>query len=249
MIKHLYHYVTLSVVGFIKVSLLFLLFGTSIFFIVNSKDISTNQTLAFTGLLTSPGNKQNLHTRLPNINNLIESEFDLTKEKKHLSPEEAEVLLFISRLSDNISSSDALKLAKTIVGECNSYDLDPFLILAVIHVESEFTPQAVSNKGAIGLMQVMPNTGKYVANQMGISYSGSKSLYDPFVNVKLGIHYLSFLTDRFSSTENALAAYNYGPANFAKNKRLATNPPRYVKKVLKFKSFLEEESILLAKRS
>lgn len=248
MIKNVYDYFMLSEAGFIKVSLLLLFFGFSIFFFLNSKDISTNQTPALKGLLTSAGNTQNPRAK-PIVNNLFKSELDVEKDKENFSPQEAQVFLFISRLSDDITSSDARKLATTIIDECNHYDLDPLLILAVIQIESEFTPQAVSNKGAIGLMQVMPNTAKYITQQMGIGYSGSNSLYDPLVNVKLGIHYLSFLTDRFNSTENALAAYNYGPANFLKKKRLTTSPPRYVKKVLKFKNFLEEESTLLAKKS
>ncbi len=98
-------------------------------------------------------------------------------------------------------------------------------------------------------MQVMPNTGEYVAKDLGISYNGRKSLYDPLINVKLGIHYLSFLEDKFDTVEHALAAYNYGPAKFANSKTHSKNPPKYVKKVLNFKSFLEEESILLAKNS
>ncbi len=98
-------------------------------------------------------------------------------------------------------------------------------------------------------MQVMPKTGEYVAKDLGISYKGHSSLYDPFVNVKLGINYLSLLQEQFDGTEYALAAYNYGPTKFANNKTLAKNLPVYVKKVLKFKNFLEEESILLAKRS
>jgi soluble lytic murein transglycosylase len=166
-----------------------------------------------------------------------------------ITPEEAEIFLFIMKLSNLITPTDARKLATLIVDECDNYELDPFLILAVIQTESNFTPKAVSSKGAIGLMQLMPKTGEYVAKNMGISYNGRKSLYDPFINVRLGIHYLSFLEDQFNSVENALAAYNYGPANFAKSKTLAKNLPRYVKKVLNFKSFLEEESILPAKNS
>ena len=130
--------------------------------------------------------------------------------------------------------------------ECDSYKLDPYLILAVIKVESEFSPAAVSNQGAIGLMQVMPGTGRYVADELGIDYEGKSALYDPFINVKLGIHYLSFLNDRFENTEEALAAYNYGPAKIAKI-RTWRSKPRYVRKVLDFADYLKKESIILAK--
>ena len=170
-------------------------------------------------------------------------------EIREITPEEAEVFLFILKLSNSITPPDARKLAKVIVDECGENDLDPFLILAMIQTESNFIPKAVSSKGAIGLMQVMPRTGEFVAKHTGISFNGIRSLYDPFVNVKLGIQYLSILEDQFDSLEYALAAYNYGPTKFANSDNLANNPPRYVRKVLDFKSFLEEESILLAKNS
>lgn len=166
-----------------------------------------------------------------------------------ISAEEAEIFLFILKLSNSITPMDARKLAKVIVEECSNYEMDPFLILAVIQTESNFTPKAVSSRGAIGLMQVMPKTGEYFAKDRGLSYQGRSSLYDPLINVRVGIHYLSFLAEQFDSLENALAAYNYGPTKFANSKTLASNPPRYVKKVLNFKSLLEEESILLAKNS
>ncbi len=118
-------------------------------------------------------------------------------------------------------------------------------------MESEFSPKAKSKRGAIGLMQVMPGTAEYIAKEMGVDYDGKKSLYDPFVNVKLGIHYLSLLTDRYDSMENALDAYNYGPSNFEKAQASDSDrkPSRYTKKVMNFKNYLEEESLLLAKNS
>jgi soluble lytic murein transglycosylase len=171
---------------------------------------------------------------------------------EEMTPQEAEIYFFILRLSESINQPNAKKLAKLIVKECSNYDnLDPYLILAVIQVESEFSPKAKSKRGAIGLMQVMPGTAEYIAKEMGVDYDGKKSLYDPFLNVKLGIHYLSLLTDKYDSTENALDAYNYGPSNFEKAQASDSDrkPSRYTKKVMNFKSYLEEESLLLAKNS
>jgi len=246
MFRAVYDYIMFSFLGVIKVALFLLFFSLAIFLVVKSKDLSSLHASSLSNFF-SGSNKISLLNA-----HLSESKWstDLKElEIEDITPEEAEVFLFILRFSDSIIPTDARKLAKLIIDECDNYDLDPFLILAVIQTESNFIPKAVSSKGAIGLMQVMPKTGEYVAKNMGISYNGSKSLYDPFVNVKLGIHYLSFLEDQFKSTEHALAAYNYGPANFAKSKTLATNPPKYVTKVLNFKTFLEEESILLAKSS
>ncbi len=246
MFRSVYEYIMFSFLGILKVALFLLFFSLAIFLVSKSKDLSALNTNNFSSFLSGSSKISLLNAHLS------ESKWSTGLDEleiESITPQEAEVFLFILRLSESITPTDARKLAKLIIDECDNYDLDPFLILAVIQTESSFTPKAVSSKGAIGLMQVMPKTGEYVAKNMGISYNGIKSLYDPFVNVKLGIHYLSFLEDQFNSTENALAAYNYGPANFAKSKTLAKNPPKYVKKVLNFKSFLEEESILLAKRS
>jgi len=252
MLQKVYDYTMLSALGFVKVSLFILLFLVSMFFILKSSGLKNNGASTFSGFLTNPTVTENLRSQFSSEEFLTES-INLAESSKEIlgeiTPEEAEVFLFILRFSDSMTPANARKLATLIIEECDNYDLDPFLILAVIQVESEFTPKAVSGKGAIGLMQMMPNTAKFVAKELGISYNGNKTLYDPFINVKLGIHYLSFLADRFDSTENALAAYNYGPTRYEKTASLKKTPPKYVRKVLDFKDFLEEESILLAKRS
>ena len=233
----------LSVMGLVKFSLLVLLFLVSIFAVMKSGELKAAGTTVFSSFFTNPTVNE---TELARYDRLAERNSDIMAE---ITPEEAEIFLFILRFSNSMNSTEARKLASLIIDECDKYDLDPYLILAVIQVESEFTPKAVSVKGAVGLMQVMPDTGKFLAKQLGISYRGNKTLYDPFINVRLGIHYLSFLADRFDSTENALAAYNYGPTKYESTLRLSKTQPKYVKKVLDFKDFLEEESIILAKRS
>jgi len=220
----------LSTMGMIMISLFVLLFLVSIFFIMKSSELKGAGTTAFSSYFTNPGVTG---TEISHYDSIAQNNIDKLGE---ITPEEAEVFLFILRFSDSMNSTEARKLAALIIDECDKYDLNPFLILAVIQVESEFTPKAVSGQGAIGLMQVMPATGKFVAKELGISYSGK-------------IHYLSFLADRFDSTENALAAYNYGPTRYESTLSLRKSPPKYVRKVLDFKDFLEEESILLAKRS
>jgi len=167
-----------------------------------------------------------------------EAESDVNK------PTETEILKFILRYSNDISTSQAKKLARIISEDCDSYQLDPFLILAVIQVESKFSPVAVSHKGAIGLMQVMPSTAEYLAKKLGISVTGRKELRDPFLNVRLGIYYISLLEDRFDNIEHALVAYNYGPNKFASSKKLKKGSHSYVKKVLDFKSLLHDERSL-----
>lgn len=248
MIKLLYDFAMFSLVSLVKLSMFAFLFIFAMLFFAKSKDMGMADKPAYAGLLTNPGSTE--HLKGAEEEGGDDPLTDLSEPYiEDMTAEEAEVFLFVLRLSDDILPTNARKLARIIVEECENGDLDPYLILAVIQVESEFSPRAVSKRGAIGLMQVMPGTGEYIAKEMGIEYGGRKSLYDPFINVRLGIRYLSALEDRYDTTENALNAYNFGPTNF--EKRLNSNdiPMGYVKKVLNFKNYLEEESILLAKRS
>lgn len=92
------------------------------------------------------------------------------------------------------------------------YRLDPYTVLSVMRIESFFDPNAVSNMGAIGLMQIMPETGKWIAHKLKMDDSFSdKTLYDPANNIRFACWYLSFLTNRFGGKESAvICAYNAG---------------------------------------
>lgn len=96
---------------------------------------------------------------------------------------------------------------------------DRDFLLAVIYVESRFEPRAVSEKGAVGLMQLLPTTAAEVAKENGMEFADTvsleKSLRDPETNVMLGAIYLSDMRARFGDTRLALAAYNGGPTALA----------------------------------
>jgi len=97
------------------------------------------------------------------------------------------------------------------------HDVDPFLVTAVIRVESRFRPEAVSAKGARGLMQVMPDTGKWIAGELGIGEFDPEMLYDPMTNLRVGTWYLAFLRREYSGDlVLTLAAYNAGRGNVSK---------------------------------
>jgi len=89
--------------------------------------------------------------------------------------------------------------------------LAPELVLAVIEAESEFRRDAVSERGAVGLMQLMPETAAELATELNISWTGEECLHDPAVNVALGSYYLRKMLRRFDDLDHALAAYNRGP--------------------------------------
>ncbi|MBT9135504.1 MAG: Soluble lytic murein transglycosylase [Firmicutes bacterium] len=92
--------------------------------------------------------------------------------------------------------------------------LDPLLVAAVIRVESSFRKNALSPKGARGLMQIMPATGHWVAEQIGRHDFNEEQLFEPAINVKLGTWYLRNLHDQFDGRlAVVLAAYNGGRGN------------------------------------
>jgi soluble lytic murein transglycosylase len=93
------------------------------------------------------------------------------------------------------------------------YELDPYLVAAVIRVESRFLIQAESTSGARGLMQLMPETAKWAAGKMKIEYS-PEMLFDPEYNIRMGCWYLRQLVNKFDGNlVVALAAYNGGQGN------------------------------------
>ena len=98
-----------------------------------------------------------------------------------------------------------------IIVECGEkYGIDPNMICAVIATESRFSPEAESEKGAVGLMQVMPDTGEWIAGKLKMEFS-EEDLKDPEVNIRLGAWYLDFLAERFDGEQDTIiAAYNAG---------------------------------------
>jgi soluble lytic murein transglycosylase len=94
------------------------------------------------------------------------------------------------------------------------HDLDPFLVAAIMRVESRYQPDAVSSKGARGLMQLMPDTGRWAAGRLGIEGYSDDLLFDPEINIRIGAWYLRQLLNQFEGNlAVALAAYNGGPSN------------------------------------
>lgn len=132
--------------------------------------------------------------------------------------------------------------------------LDPFLVAAIIRTESKFEPKVVSKRGARGLMQIMPDTGEWIAEQMKIKEFDSEELFDEETNIKLGTWYLANLKQKFNDEVIVLAAYNAGRGNVRRwlstgewsgeRKALDALPfpetKEYVKKVLNYQETYQQ---------
>lgn len=104
-----------------------------------------------------------------------------------------------------------LPMRDLIEREAAACGLDPLFLAAVARRESGFRTRAVSDRGARGLMQVMPETGAWVAERLGLKGYDSDQLFDPAVNLRVGCWYLTYLLQRFEGDPvAALAAYNSG---------------------------------------
>ncbi len=90
------------------------------------------------------------------------------------------------------------------------YGLDPAFVMAVIDTESGFEPSAESNAGARGLMQIMPDTGAWIAEKLDIDDFEEDDLYNPETSIRLGVWYLDYLENRFTLNETVAASYNAG---------------------------------------
>ena len=111
-----------------------------------------------------------------------------------------------------VPREQAEKVVPIVQRYATRFKVDPLLVLAVIQVESRFDPTAVSDQGAMGLMQLRGDTARELAEDLGLSWRGDEQLFDPETNIMLGCAYLSRLTVRFGDVDAALAAYSSGPA-------------------------------------
>lgn len=93
------------------------------------------------------------------------------------------------------------------------YGVTEAMAYAVIRSESDFESGAVSPAGAIGLMQLMPDTFRWLTDEMLFEHLEDGMIYDPETNIRYGLYYLSYLYDRFGDWQLALAAYNAGPGS------------------------------------
>ena len=138
------------------------------------------------------------------------------------------------KVADELSISSpelALTIATAVENASAEFDLNPWLIVSLIRIESYGNPTAVSKVGALGLTQIMPVTGKEIAGDLHLA---EHDLFDPATNVRMGAYYLGQLIERFEGNERAaLAAYNYGPTAVSRMLRNGEPIPKvYAGKIL-----------------
>jgi soluble lytic murein transglycosylase-like protein len=159
---------------------------------------------------TSNFNIEDLLLNLSNSSSLIDSQVSKIKQSEPV-----------------ISVPGSHNIENVIDEASKKYKVDSELIRSVIRAESDFNPDCTSSKGAMGLMQLMPETAKDL---------GVKRPYDISENVMGGTNYLKTLLDRYEgNTDLALAAYNWGMGNLERNpENLPRETRDYVAKINKF---------------
>jgi soluble lytic murein transglycosylase len=106
-----------------------------------------------------------------------------------------------------------LEYEHIIRGHAKNHDLDPALLAAVVYVESRFDPNASSDAGAVGLMQLLPATARGIALRTGGTRFVVADLRDPEINIRYGSWYLDHLRRRYGEMRTVLAAYHAGQGN------------------------------------
>lgn len=152
--------------------------------------------------------------------------------------ESAYKIQYVSEIiRERFQIEDAQDLAISIVSESERAKVDPFLVAAIIRVESSFQSKAKSGKGAMGLMQVIPATAKYVAAFESPDKQHRELLNDPSYNIRIGVSYIKYLYAKFNGNiEHTLIAYNWGPGKLTGalkgRSRIPASTVKYAESVL-----------------
>ncbi len=168
-----------------------------------------------------------IYMQLQELTGMISNE---TKREYYIT----KIVNIISQNNSTIGSEEIYEIAKTIYEESIKYNFNPLLITAIIKIESNFEPKAISDSYAYGLCQVRRFIAPELAENIGIKWDGAeKTLFDPIKNIKIGVYYLSILNRDFNDLKTAIIAYNNGPYNI--QERLTNNQElnhNYVNRVL-----------------
>ncbi len=176
-----------------------------------------------------------VNTALAQNDKIVENSINETvKHQMEYLQNYQKVMKVFNSVKTNLTEEEKEDVAGIIAEKSIEYGFSVEFILAVMQTESSFNKYATSPVGAIGLMQLMPVTGRALAKDFGIVIKDKKHLYNPQLNVMLGMYYLKKLSDRFKDMNTVLAAYNMGETAIKKLKNRKNIPVfRYARIVLK----------------
>jgi soluble lytic murein transglycosylase-like protein len=178
---------------------------------------------------------------------LIKDKFDLERQiafqQKKVTELEEKLQIFkaIDDFKIGFTDEEVLRLTDVIYSESSKYQYDPMFVMAIILTESSFKKGQTSNKGARGLMQVMPFVAEDVAPRAGVQWEGSKTLFEPEMNIKLGTFHLFEQILKFGDIKRAILSYNMGETRLRGLIRQQKQLPHgYLNKVLENYKMLKE---------
>ncbi|MDZ4727681.1 MAG: lytic transglycosylase domain-containing protein [Leptospira sp.] len=179
-------------------------------------------------------------------------ESDLSSQKKEIQ----RIADYIGKQRPGLARSEKAELAKAIFDHSHllrfpsrsefakEKDIDRVaFLLGVIQTESQFKRTAKSHKGALGYMQIMPDTAKWLARSKSIAYKDKKDLYSTEINIKMGVLYLNDLMKETGSPKDALLAYNAGLGGFRKWGGLSSYPKSIAVHYHAWKEFKESRMV------
>lgn len=150
--------------------------------------------------------------KIQSLEKAISAQHSWNEKNKTRIRVKSRMIAVLSNFGDSMHH-DPVQMAELILSKCEQRNLDPFLILGMIKAESDFNSRAVSSEGAMGLMQIKPETACLLEPNGGFSSENSERLLlDNDLNISLGTKYLAKLIRRFGGDiDTALEAYNMGP--------------------------------------
>jgi hypothetical protein len=155
-------------------------------------------------------------------------------EHSKLDLEKKVLAIVNTKLPKKFRAQWSKKLARAILDESFKHQLDPMFVAAVIEGESSFNPDTIGPVGEIGLMQVRPTTGAWLAKRLKKKWGGKNSLKNPVTNVVLGTAYMAWLRGQFEGQGQLyVAAYNMGPKNVRRALGKQIWPKDYPRHVMK----------------
>jgi soluble lytic murein transglycosylase len=172
------------------------------------------------------------------------------------SPEVAQVAQILDLKAPGLGLEVRGQLASALVEESRAAGLDPLMVLAVMRVESEFDEDALSVRGARGLMQLRPGTLAFLAHRSGLKLPADEILQDPVLSTRLAVRYIGRLVKSFhGDLDQALMAYNAGPhrlhvavkaRDFERLDRLSSYPRRVHRAYRHLRSLPPADDLALA---